>query len=689
MADTLTTIERLSGGDIIPEATHNVPSIFYLFALFALLYLIFNLRKLTAVRIGKKEERPLNVFTQLGNFLIFGLAQGRVNSRQFTYATVMHFLLGWGFIELTFATTVDFFVARGWLVQFLPEMDTPWFAFVNDLGGLMLLVGTLMALYRRYVNKPEPLPQDSFKGRGNLLGDTGILLFILFLDLGGFITEAARLAIEQPATAWASWLGYPLSKALLLEQWQALKPYLWYSHALLSLLFISILPLTKMFHIIAVLINIAMTNKKQRGQIRSLHVTELMEDPEADFEAISLGASKATEFTWKQLLDSVACTECARCTSVCPAYVTDKPLSPMKLITDIRHNLYDNRFKRNDSVPLIGGVITEEELWSCTTCGACMEECPVLIDHVPTFTDMRRFLVLSEGKPPSQATKSLQVTSQAGNPWGLPAADRLKWAESAGLDVPIMADKKRADVLYWVGCAGAYDPRNQNISRAMIKILEAANIDYAVLGTEETCTGDSARRMGEEYLFETMVNRNIDILSQYSFDSILTACPHCFHTLGNEYPDFGSSYNVTHHTEFIEDLVSAGKLQIKNNLSKSITYHDPCYLGRHNIIFDAPRSIIRKVQKDDNLIEMPRSKKQSFCCGAGGGNMWYDIDKGERINLARFREAVNTGADIVATACSFCTIMMDDAAKVEDQEESVKVRDVAELVAESLTINES
>lgn len=666
------------------ETSHPVPLIFYLIAALAILYFLFNLRRITAVRIGKKEDQSLKIFPQIFNSLFFGVGQRKVWSVQFIYASIMHFFIAWGFIELFFATIVDMFTKWGFFVETLPGKDTPWFALINDVGGVMFIIGILMALFRRYVNKPEPLPQDAFSGRGNLLGDSGILLFLLIISVGGFFSEAARLAIDQPETAHCSWIGLPLSKIATAHTWEILKPWLWWSHALLSLLFISILPYTKMFHAIVVILNVALTNRKTRGNLTPMYVSKLMEDPDADIDEISLGASKVEEFTWKQLLDSVSCTECARCTSVCPAYNTDKLLSPMKIITDIRQNLYTTRFSKDKPDPLVGGTISEEELWSCSTCGACMEQCPVLINHIPTFTDMRRFLVLSEGKPPTQASKSLENTLQFGNPWGLSSSDRTKWAEKAGIELPLMVNKKEADILYWVGCAGAYDSRNQNVSKAMIKIFEAAGVDYAVLGNEESCTGDSARRMGEEYLFETMATQNIETLNQYKFNTIVTACPHCFHTLGGEYSAFGGNYSVVHHSEFIQDLIQQGKLKVNPSVSENITYHDACYLGRHNGIYDSPRNVIQSVMKNGKLLEMKQNKKNSFCCGAGGGNMWYDIERGDRINIIRFREAFETGAKTIATACSFCLFMMDDAVKVEEKEDTVQIQDIAEIVANNI-----
>ena len=667
-----------------PEHSHSVPQLFYIFALVSMFYMAYNLRRLFTVQIGKPDGRPFNFISQLYNSLSFGVGQKKVYSKRFTYASIMHFLIGWGFIELTFATTVDFFTARGWFLNYLPGFDTPWFAFINDTGGLMLIVGCFMALFRRHYIKPEILPQNNISGRGTFLGDSGILFFLIFLSIGGFLTEASRLAIEQPETDYWSWVGYGLSKLMSQSNWISLKPYIWWSHALTSLLFISLIPMTKMFHVIAVIANVTLTNRRKHGLLKSMNISEMMEDPNADIENISLGASDVKDFSWKQLLDSVSCTECARCSTVCPATRTGKPLSPMKIITDIRTKLYAETMNYDKTDDLVGGLISEEELWSCTTCGACMEECPVLIEHVPTIVDMRRHLVLSEGKPPAQANESLEKTKQSGNPWGFPQEDRLKWAESTDFKPPTLKDKNEVDILYWVGCAGSYDPRNQNIASNMLKILESANIDYAVLGKEETCTGDSARRLGEEYLFETLAKQNIKTMNKYKFNKIVASCPHCMNTILHEYPDFGGNYEVVHHTELIDELLATGKIQPITKTDKKITFHDPCYLGRHNKVFDEPRNILKNVAEVENIIEMKESRESSMCCGAGGGNMWHEINKGSRVNVERFKQAIDTGAETVATGCSFCTIMMDDAMKVTGKEDVMEVKDIAEIVGDSI-----
>ncbi len=661
-----------------------VPILFYVFALLSMLYLFYNLRKLFTVQIGKEEPNKLNFFKQLFTTLSFGVGQKKVYSKKFGYASVMHFMIAWGFLELLFATTVDFFHSRGWFHGYLPEFDTPWFAFINDTGGMFLIAGLTMALLRRHLFKPEHLPQDSLKGRNNFMGDSGILIILIILCIQGYLAEAARLSIFKPETASYSWVGYSISKLLTPSQWLILERPLWWFHAVSSLAFIAIIPMTKMFHIIASLINIGLTNRDKRGLVRPMNISEIMEDPDLDPDTISLGSSKSSDFTWKQLMDSVACTECARCTTVCPATHTGKPLNPMKIITDLRSDLYSNGINSSNTKNLIGGRISETELWSCTTCGACMEECPVLIEHVPTIVDMRRYLVLSEGKPPAQANEGLENMLNKGNPWGFNQSEKLNWATNNDIKLPILADRKEVDVLYWVGCAGSFDPRNQSISRSIVNILNKAGVDYAVLGKEESCTGDSARRLGDEYLFETLAKKNIDTLNKYKFNTVITSCPHCFHVISKEYPDFGGNYNVMHHSDFINDLLNEKTINVKPYLNETITYHDACYLSRHDDIISPPRELLSMTSTNNNIVEMKNNKKNSFCCGAGGGNMWHEINKGSRMNVERFQEAIDTGAKTVATACSFCVIMMEDGMKVKGMENQMEVKDIAELVNEGL-----
>jgi Fe-S oxidoreductase len=406
-------------------------------------------------------------------------------------------------------------------------------------------------------------------------------------------------------------------------------------------------------------------------------------------EIDNFGASEINHFTWKALLDLDACTECGRCSDVCPATLTQKALSPMKVILDLRRYLSDVgpsflKSKNNgspESAKMVGSVISEEELWGCTTCRACQEACPVYIEHIPTIVDMRRHLVLEESRFPTEVTPTFKNLETNGNPWGISREDREKWAE--GLRAPKMREVgEEVDYLYWVGCAGAYDARNQQVARAMIEILNTAGVSYAILGKEETCNGDPARRIGNEYLFQILAEQNIEILNGYRFKKILTTCPHCFNTLSNEYRQFGGNYQVVHHTELLEEVIKNGSLKLNKNSEHAVTFHDSCYLGRHNDIYEAPREVLNAIP-GIKLKEMPRNRSKGFCCGAGGGRMWME-EMHPKVNHRRVDEAANLKSEIVSTSCPFCATMIADGINETKSQEKMENKDVALLVLEAL-----
>jgi Fe-S oxidoreductase len=407
--------------------------------------------------------------------------------------------------------------------------------------------------------------------------------------------------------------------------------------------------------------------------------------------AETLGVSQLQDFTWPQLLDFDACTECGRCQAVCPAYVAGMPLSPKRLVLDLRDYMTDQtgallangNGHQMDDLQMVGDVIRHDTLWSCTTCRACVFECPVLIEHVDTIVDMRRYLTLMMGNIPGTGALGLQNLNRTGNPWGQPPTARDEWAR--GLDVPVMADRGEVDVLWWVGCAGAYDERNQKISKALVRIFNAAGLDYAILGQEETCNGDPARRLGDEYTFQMMAQQNVETLRQYKFKRIVTACPHCFNTLANEYPHFGGSWQVVHHSQIIRQLIRDGDLKLTRSVDDTITFHDSCYLGRCNNIYDAPRDVLASIP-GVSLVEMPRAREQGLCCGGGGGGMWLEVHGERRIQEIRLEEAESVNPTVVASACPFCMLMFDLGSKtLSFDQKNIALSDIAELVAESMS----
>ncbi len=414
--------------------------------------------------------------------------------------------------------------------------------------------------------------------------------------------------------------------------------------------------------------------------------------PLNDETATKFGASDVDDLTWKQLLDGYTCTECGRCDSVCPANLTGKRLSPRKIIVDTRRRTMEKApllaggMKADEGSDimahaLIDRFITEDELWACTTCMACMYECPVMIEHVDEIVDLRRGLVLNESRFPAELRSTFDNLERNFTPWGFSHSSRADWAE--GMDIARMSDGGDVEVLFWVGCAGAYDARYRKVAQAFSKLLKHAGVKFAILGLEEKCNGDAARRMGNEYLAQTLMTENVETLNRYDVKKIVATCPHCFHSLKNEYPQFGGNYEVVHHTDFLLELVEAGKITVSRPLRETATFHDSCYLARYNGVIDSPRSLLRSIP-GMFLAEMPRSKDKGLCCGAGGGRMWMEEKEGKRINIERTEEALFTKAGTVGTACPFCMTMMTDGVKAKEASERVQVKDVAELLWEAV-----
>ncbi|HEX9144861.1 MAG TPA: heterodisulfide reductase-related iron-sulfur binding cluster, partial [Candidatus Binatia bacterium] len=533
-----------------------------------------------------------------------------------------------------------------------------------DVFGALSILGALIALYHRYLNRPARLHST--------WQDGAILGLVLTILLTGFVVEGLRIiAIGDPWKYWSP-VGLATGKfvsaffpAGLLRPAHAL---LWWFHLLLVFGFIAWIPYSKLLHIFTSPANIYFRSLEAKGGMLKPINTETAE---------SFGVNRIDQMSWKGLLDLDACTECGRCQDVCPAFNTRKPLSPKSLILDLRQSLYADGTSASAATPLIGNVIAEDTLWSCTTCGACMQECPVFIEHVPKIVDMRRHLVMEEGKFPETMQRALRSLEARGHPFPGASASRIDWYQ--GLDVKILSEAGPTEYLYWVGCATALNPRNQKTARNFVRLLQQAGVEFAILGQEERCSGDPARRVGNEYLFETLARKNIELLETRKVKKIITTCPHCFNTLKNEYRQFGANFEVFHHTEILVQLINEGRLKPLDGLDQRVTYHDPCYLGRYNDTYKEPREVLAAIP-NARLIEMAQSREKSFCCGAGGGLMWIEEPSDKRVNSKRVEHAVETGANILAVACPFCMTMLEDGVKAGTGERELKVMDIAELL---------
>ncbi|HEY3068647.1 MAG TPA: heterodisulfide reductase-related iron-sulfur binding cluster [Methylomirabilota bacterium] len=616
-------------------------------------------------RAGGPENRFDRIPERIRLVAKHGLGQVRTLSQ--AYPGVMHAIMFWGFLALFMGTvlaTIDYDIT-------LPLFDAkilkgPFYLFYEttlDLFGLFFVIGLGMAVYRRFVvrsHRVDPTPRFA-----------GVLALLFVINVTGFVMEAARLAVVQPA--WGPWspVGYALGRALLAAgvSESALRGThlgVWLFHAALSLGFIAIIPYSYFIHLFTTPLNIFFSKLTPRGAIAPIPNIE---------EAEVLGISKLEEFSWKRRLDFDACVECGRCEAACPAYLAGTALSPKQIIVKLKRHMHGQL-----PGPIHGTLIAADELWACTTCMACVQECPAFIDIVDTIVDLRRYLALSEGALPSTAPQSLQNIQRAGNPWGLPAGERRAWAQ--GLDVPVAEAGKKYEYLYWVGCSASYDKRNQAIARAVVKILKTAGVSFALL-PEERCHGEVARRLGDEYLYQTVAQENVEAMKQYRFEKVITHCPHCFNTIKNEFPQFGGDYPVLHHAQVIQELIADGRIVPKRPLDKTVAFHDSCYLGRYNGIFDAPRNTAKAVP-GLRLIELPRQRERGLCCGGGGGHMWMEVPAKKRVNIIRVEEALEQRPDVIATACPFCLAMVDLGRKVKEAEERLDVKDVSELVAESL-----
>jgi Fe-S oxidoreductase len=621
------------------------------------------------VRLGKPVERFDDVPRRVRNEAAIVLGQRKLLQR--LGPGIMHAAIFWGFLVLfpTILIAMIGAVDRDATLPWLGHQG--WFALLADVFALLVLAGVIAAFAIRKLQRPA-------RFEGSHLGEADLILaMIAGIVCTLLLWHASRIALglnEWPAGS------SPVSDALsgLFGDGgvtKALERVFVWAHVLIILGFLAYLPHSKHLHIATAAFNVYFGRTTPGGRIEPL-------DFDVPDEQMRFGAGTVPDLTWKQMMDTFSCTECGRCQDVCPAWNTGKELSPKLLIMGLRDKVFEDGPKLLRDVagfepdPLVPNAVTDNVVWDCVTCGACVRECPVSIEHVDHIVDLRRNLVMVESRFPSEAEPMLRDVERAGNPWGRAQTERADWAEQLGVRI-LQPGEPAPEVLYWVGCAASFDERARTAAESTAKVLEAAGVDFAILGPREACTGDPARRMGNEYLFQAQAEQNVETLNEAGVTRIVASCPHCFNTLGNEYPDFGGRYEVVHHTELIAELVRDGRLQPKND-ERSITYHDSCYLARHNDVRADPRELVAAVGEP---IEMARSGKRTFCCGAGGAHMWME-ERGGAINEERAREASETGAETLAVACPFCTVMLDDGVRARGDQ--LRVVDVSTLIAESL-----
>ncbi len=573
-------------------------------------------------------------------------------------------MIFWGFIVLTMATTVvmlDYDFG-------MPIMHGCFYlvfqSFITDVFGALAIVGIGMAMLRRWILRPRELVYT----RESSL----ILTAILAILVSGFLVEGWRIAAT--ADPWGAWspfgnlVGQASSSLMSESAMRSAHLATWWLHMVLVFGFIAWAPYTKMAHVLTSTLNIYTARLAPIGaNLRRV-----------DFESEEkLGIHSMSGFTWKDLLDFDACTECGRCTAACPAHRVGKQLSPRDIILDLQRLARTEHADFSQSYIGATPALSAEALWECTTCAACVEACPVSIEQMPKIVDTRRFLVMEEAEFPETMQQALTSVETRAHPFRGTAFSRVDWAQ--GLPIATMAEAREADVLLWVGCGGALVERNQKIVRSLAQLLTKAGVSFAILGREEKCTGDPARRIGNEFLFQQLAEDNIATLDRYKTKTIVTSCPHCFNTLRNEYPQFGGHYEVFHHSEYLARLVREGKLTVEAPTDKKITFHDPCYLGRHNGVYDAPRELVQ-IASSYAPLEMAQSRANGFCCGGGGGMSFIDEPSDKRVNQERARQVLETEADIVAVGCPFCTTMLEDGINARRGDRDIQVMDVAELL---------
>ena len=677
----------------LSEATRplmwNISAVWFMYVLFVAAIAVFawgTYKRIEFWRRGKEDkERLADWGKRLWVLLREVLLQKQVRNSNFP--SILHCFIFYSFVVLFVTTLIimlqyDMNHLFGLKLSIFQGFVYVFFSVASELAGILILVGVGMALYRRWMMKPETLP--------HVQENSLVLLLIAGMVITGYLVEGLRVAFLGDPWAPLSFVGMGIAKLFAgigYDTGTTLHASFWWLHTLFAMSWIAIIPYTKFVHLLSLPTNVFFSKLTPRGELRRDDIEALMEsmEDEADFQ---LGLQKADEFSWKQRLDLDACVSCGRCDEVCPAYMADKEyFSARQLIARLKNSLddFEAAKKANPEDPpdvsdIVGKVFDEEFIWHCRTCSACMEVCPALIEHVDTLMELRRNEVLIQGRIPEEAGQAMKLFETSGNPFG-PQSDRVDWIQEAKL--PVVAPGEKVDVLYWIGCIVAFDPQKRKIAEDLCRLMEECGIRFGVLGGDEKCCGDPARIMGQEMLFQMAAKEQVELLKQREFKVLLTGCPHCYNVLKHEYRQFGADFNVVHHTEFIQELMELKGFKPAQGPARKAVYHDPCYLGRYQKIYDAPRRVLNSVP-NMQLTEMKNHREKSLCCGAGGGHYFMDLKRGERINNLRVNQAHAAGADTIVTGCAFCMHMLQDSVKLLNYDESMNVIDIASLVANNL-----
>lgn len=650
-----------------------------LIGLVALFVYTFRQQHYRLWHLGKEEDCSGNLSERLKTFFSVVFAHARFWREG--YPGTMHFLIFWGTLFVFLGKGIRLFTPLTGLAT--PPQGIYLFAsFISEMGGGLTIVGMVMAIVRRFIIRPSRLdskPDDHLK-----------YIWVFLILFTGYLAKSYRLVLSGGVLPGDSSSWMPISTVLsgfilILPSEPLNELLLWHRvliHAIPAILLFGYIVLSRssLEHIYLSALNVFYRSLSPKGAMRPIPNFE---------EAETYGVSEIKEFTWKQLLDLEACTRCGRCQDNCPAHLSEKPLNPKKVIQDLRAHLLSqggtlipmDRPKESEPAPLVGEIISEDTIWSCTACLSCYEQCPVFISGFDKIIEMRRSSVLMESRFPNELKEVFRAMERKSNPWGVEKFQRADWAQALG--VKTLAEHPEVEWLYFPGCFKGFDDRNKKVAIAVVRILQRMGISFGILGPEEGCCGDPARRTGNEYLYSMLVEKNLETFERYKIKKILTTCPHCFNTLKNEYPQFGGNFEVIHQTEFFKNLIEEKRIHLRGGSTVTVTYHDSCYLGRYNQIYEPQRDILKAIP-GIILKEMERSYGQSFCCGGGGGRMWMEEHQGKRINEMRVDQALLLEPDVIATACPYCMTMLEDGLKARGKDDSVKVYDIAELIEKSM-----